>query len=44
MDAAKLQSAQNAPMDILLLILYKIHLLEQNINIIEEQTKTLWIK
>jgi formiminotetrahydrofolate cyclodeaminase len=32
------------PVDIWLFILYKIHLLEEKINRIEQQTKTHWIK
>jgi hypothetical protein len=35
---------QQVPVDILLLILYRIHLLEQKIDAIEEQTRTHWVK
>ncbi|OQP60181.1 hypothetical protein A3860_34440 [Niastella vici] len=34
---------QNLPIDVLLLILYKIHLLEEKIGRIEVQTKTHWV-
>jgi hypothetical protein len=39
----KYGSIQNSPNDILLLLLYKIHLLEEKINRIEYQTKTHWV-